>query len=135
MNGGERMTKRKILVVEDEAELTGAIRIRLEQAGYEVLTAYDGQEGLEKARAENPDLIVLDLMLPKIDGYKVCRMLKFDEKYKKIPVVMLTARAQERDEDLGYEVGADAFITKPFKYQVLLAKIAELLGGSVFKSL
>jgi len=135
MNGGERMTKRKILVVEDEAELTGAIRIRLEQAGYEVLTAYDGQEGLEKARAENPDLIVLDLMLPKIDGYKVCRMLKFDEKYKKIPVVMLTARAQEKDEDLGYEVGADAFITKPFKYQVLLAKIAELLGGSVFKSL
>ena len=129
------MTKRKVLVVEDEAELTGAIRIRLEQAGYEVLTAYDGQEGLEKARAENPDLIILDLMLPKIDGYKVCRMLKFDEKYKKIPVVMLTARAQEKDEDLGYEVGADAFITKPFKYQVLLAKIAELLGDSVFKPL
>ncbi len=129
------MTKKKILVVEDEAELTGAIRIRLEQAGYEVLTADDGQEALEKARGENPDLIVLDLMLPKIDGYKVCRMLKFDEKYKKIPVVMLTARAQEKDEDLGYEVGADVFITKPFKYQVLLAKIAELLGGSVFKPL
>jgi DNA-binding response OmpR family regulator len=129
------MTKKKILVVEDEAELTGAIRIRLEQAGYEVLTAYDGQEGLEKARAENPDLIILDLMLPKLDGYKVCRMLKFDEKYRKIPVVMLTARAQEKDEDLGYEVGADAFITKPFKYQVLLAKITELLGGSVFKPL
>ena len=128
------MTKRKILVVEDEAELTGAIQIRLEQAGYEVLTAYDGQEALEKARVENPDLIVLDLMLPKMDGYKVCRMLKFDEKYKKIPVVMLTARAQEKDEDLGYEVGADAFITKPFKYQVLLAKIAELLGA-VFSSL
>jgi len=129
------MTKKKILVVEDEAELTGAIQIRLEQAGYEVLIAYDGQDALEKARTENPDLIVLDLMLPKIDGYKVCRMLKFDEKYKKIPVVMLTARAQEKDENLGYEVGADAFITKPFKYQVLLAKIAELLGGSVFKSL
>jgi two-component system alkaline phosphatase synthesis response regulator PhoP len=129
------MTKKKILVVEDEAELTGAIQIRLEQAGYEVLIAYDGQEALEKARAENPDLIVLDLMLPKIDGYKVCRLLKFDGKYKKIPVVMLTARAQEKDENLGYEVGADAFITKPFKYQVLLAKIAELLGDSVFKPL
>jgi DNA-binding response OmpR family regulator len=129
------MTKKKILVVEDEAELTGAIQIRLEQAGYEVLIAYDGQEALEKARTENPDLIVLDLMLPKIDGYKVCRMLKFDEKYKKIPVVMLTARAQEKDENLGYEVGADAFITKPFKYQVLLAKITELLGESVFKPL
>ncbi len=133
--GDKMMTKRKILVVEDEAELTGAIQIRLEQAGYEVLTAYDGQEGLEKARVENPDLIVLDLMLPKMDGYKVCRMLKFDEKYKKIPVVMLTARAQEKDEDLGYEVGADAFITKPFKYQALLAKIAELLGDSVLKPL
>jgi len=129
------MTKKKVLVVEDEAELTGAIQIRLEQAGYEVLIAYDGQDALEKARTENPDLIVLDLMLPKIDGYKVCRMLKFDEKYKKIPVVMLTARAQEKDENLGYEVGADAFITKPFKYQVLLAKIAELLGDSVSKPL
>jgi two-component system alkaline phosphatase synthesis response regulator PhoP len=129
------MTKKKILVVEDEAELTGAIQIRLEQAGYEVLIAYDGQEALEKARTENPDLIVLDLMLPKIDGYKVCRLLKFDGKSKKIPVVMLTARAQEKDENLGYEVGADAFITKPFKYQVLLAKIAELLGDSVFKPL
>jgi len=127
------MAKKKILVVEDEAELTRAIQIRLEEAGYEVLIAYDGQEALENARAENPDLIVLDLMLPKMDGYKVCRMLKFDEKYKKIPVVMLTARAQEKDEDLGYEVGADAFITKPFKYRVLLAKIAELLGDSVSK--
>ena len=122
------MTKKKILVVEDEAELTGAIQIRLEQAGYEVLIAYDGQQALEKARGENPDLIVLDLMLPKIDGYKVCRMLKFDEKYKKIPIVMLTARAQEKDESLGYEVGADAFITKPFKYQALLSKIRELIG-------
>jgi DNA-binding response OmpR family regulator len=74
-------------------------------------------------------------MLPKIDGFKVCRMLKFDEKYKKIPVVMLTARAQEKDETLGYEVGADAFITKPFKYQVLLSKIRELLGEGVFKML
>jgi DNA-binding response OmpR family regulator len=129
------MAKKKILVVEDEAELTRAIQIRLEEAGYEVLIAYDGQAALENARAENPDLIVLDLMLPKMDGYKVCRMLKFDEKYEKIPVVMLTARAQEKDEDLGYEVGADAFITKPFKYRVLLAKIAELLGNSVSKPL
>jgi two-component system alkaline phosphatase synthesis response regulator PhoP len=128
------MTK-KILVVEDEAELTNAIQIRLEQAGYEVLIAYDGKEGLEKAREENPDLIVLDLMLPKMDGYKVCRMLKFDAKYKKIPVVMLTARTQEKDESLGYEVGADVFITKPFKYQVLLSKIRELLGEGDLKTL
>src|SRR4030067_2825082 len=104
------MTKKKILVVEDEAELTRAIQIRLEQAGYEVLIAYDGKEALEKAREENPDLIVLEFMLPKIDGYKVCRMLKFDEKYKKIPVVMLTARAQEKDGKPGYGGGEEAFI-------------------------
>lgn len=121
------MPKKRILVVEDELELVKAIQIRLEQAGYEALFAYDGQEGLEKARKEKPDLILLDLMLPKIDGYKVCRMLKFDEKYKKIPIIMLTARAQESDEKLGLETGADTYITKPFQHEVVLAKIKELL--------
>src|SRR4030042_1202321 len=127
-HGDQMMTKRKILVLEDEAELTGAIQIRLDEAGYEVLTAYDGQEALEKARVENPDLIILDLMLPKLDGYKVCRMLKFDEKYKKIPVIMFTARAQDSDKKLGEEVGANVYLTKPFDPQMLLSKIAELLG-------
>ena len=84
------MPKKRILVVDDEVELVKAIQIRLEQADYEVIVAYDGQEALEKARKEKPDLIVLDLMLPKIDGYKVCRMLKFDDKYKQIPIIMLT---------------------------------------------
>lgn len=121
------MVKRKILVVDDEFELVKAIQIRFEQAGYEVLFAYDGQEGLEKAQKENPDLILLDLMLPKIDGYKVCRMLKFDEKYKKIPIIMLTARAQESDAKLGFDTGADAFMTKPFQHEEVLAKIKELL--------
>lgn len=120
------MTK-KILVVDDETELVKAIQIRLEQADYQVIAAYDGQEGLDKVRSEKPDLIVLDLMLPKMDGYKVCRMLKFDEKYKNIPIIMLTARAQESDEKLGYETGADAYLTKPFESTVLLGKIKELL--------
>ncbi len=121
------MSKKRILAVDDEAELIRAIQIRLEQANYEVLLAYDGQEALEKARKKKPDLIILDLMLPKIDGYKVCRMLKFDEKYKQIPIIMLTARAQESDAKLGFETGADAFITKPFQHEVVLAKIKELL--------
>lgn len=121
------MDKNRILIVDDEPELVKAIQIRLEQAGYETLVAYDGQEGLEKAKKEKPDLIILDLMIPKVDGYKVCRMLKFDEKYKKIPIIMLTARAQESDAKLGLETGADAFITKPFQYEVVLAKIKELL--------
>lgn len=119
--------KKRILLVEDETDLVEMVKLRLEANGYEVLTAYDGQEALEKARREKPDLIVLDLMLPKIDGYKVCRMLKFDEKYKNIPILMFSARAQDSDKKLGEEVGADAYVTKPFEPEILLGKIKELL--------
>lgn len=121
--------KKRILVVDDEAELVKAIEIRLKAADYEVLAAYDGQEALDKARKEKPDLIVLDLMLPKMDGYKVCGLLKADTRYSKIPVIMFTAKAQEGDMRLGKEVGAEAYITKPFEHQVLLSKIQELLEG------
>lgn len=121
--------KKKILLVDDEQDMVYAVKMQLEAGGFRVLTAQDGQEGLDKARKENPDLIILDLMLPRIDGYKVCRMLKFDEKYKKIPVIIYTARAQEADEKLGYEVGADAYLTKPFDPKKLLAKINELLNS------
>lgn len=121
------MSAKKILVVDDESQLVDMVKMRLEANNYLVLTAYDGQEGLEKARKEKPDLIILDLMLPKMDGYKVCRMLKFDEKYKNIPIIMFTARAQESDKKMGEEVGADAYITKPFEPQALLDKIKELL--------
>lgn len=120
------MANKKILVVDDEAQLIDMVKMRLEANGYDVITAYNGQEGLDKARRESPDLIILDLMLPKIDGYKVCRMLKFDEKYKNIPIILFTARAQQEDEKLGKEVGADAYITKPFEPQVLLEKIKQL---------
>jgi DNA-binding response OmpR family regulator len=122
------MDKYRILVVDDEPELVELVKIRLEANGYQVLTAYDGQEGLDKARNEKPDLIILDLMLPKMDGYKVCRMLKFDEKYNKIPIMLFTARAQESDRKMGEEVGAEAYITKPFEPQILLGKIKELLA-------
>lgn len=121
--------KKKILLVDDEQDMVYAVKMQLEASGFKVLTAQDGQEGLDKARKENPDLIILDLMLPRIDGYKICRMLKFDEKYKNIPVIIYTARAQEADEKLGYEVGADAYLTKPFDPKKLLAKINELLNS------
>lgn len=121
------MPGKKILVVDDEVELVKAVQIRLGQAGYEVLVAYDGQEGLDKAKKENPDLIILDLMIPKIDGYKVCGLLKADTRYNKIPVIMFTARAQESDIQTGKEVGVDAYIIKPFDHQMLLGKIKELL--------
>ena len=122
------MGKKRILLVDDEKDLIETLTFRLEANGYEVIKAYDGQDGLEKARKEKPDLMILDLMLPKMDGYKVCRMLKFDEKYKKIPIIMFTARAQESDIKIGKEVGADAYMTKPFEPQILLGKIKELLG-------
>lgn len=121
------MPKKRILVVDDEAELVKAIKIRLELAGFEVFAAYNGNEALEKVRQNPPDLVILDLMLPKIDGFKVCRILKFDEKYKGIPIIMLTARAQESDQKVGADVGADAYIMKPFDHTVVLAKIKELL--------
>jgi len=119
---------KKILVVDDEVQLVEMVKIRLEANGYEVLAAYDGQEALDKTREEKPDLIVLDLMLPKLDGYKVCRMIKFDDKYKSIPIILFSARAQDSDKEMGVQVGADAYITKPFEPQVLLSKIKELLG-------
>lgn len=120
---------KKVLIAEDEVDMVYAIKMLLEANGYEVITAPDGQAALEAARAEKPDLMVLDLMMPKIDGYKVCRMLKFDEKYRGIPIIMLTARAQNSDEKLGYEVGADAYFTKPYEPETLLAKIKELIAG------
>ena len=121
------MAKKKILIVEDELELVKAMQIRLEQAGYEIITSFDGQDALDKAKREVPDLIILDLMLPKMDGYKVCGLLKADSRYNRIPVIMATARGQESDSKLGFEVGADAYIVKPFQYEFLLSKIKELL--------
>jgi DNA-binding response OmpR family regulator len=121
------MASRKILVVDDETELLLGTVIRLKAAGFDVLTAADGLEGLEKARKDSPDLIVLDLMLPKMEGLEVCGTLKRDEKYKNIPIIMLTAKAQDIDRRRGAEVGADAYITKPCDHILLLEKIEELL--------
>lgn len=122
------MDKKRILIVDDEVDLVETVKFRLEANNFEVMGAYDGQEGLDKARKEKPDLIILDLMLPKLDGYKVCRMLKFDEKYKNIPIILFTARAQESDQKMGMEVGADAYITKPFEPQTLIDTINKLIN-------
>ena len=121
------MAKNKILIVDDETDLVETLKFRLEIAGFDVIAAFDGQEGLKKARTESPDLIILDLMLPKLDGYRVCRMLKFDEKYKGIPIILFSARVQASDIKMGEEQGADAYITKPFDPKTLLLKINELL--------
>ncbi len=122
------MNQKKILIVDDEPDVVKLVSARLQSAGYEVISAYDGDEGLAKARQEKPDLIILDLMLPQINGYEICRLLKFDIKYKHIPIVIFTARAQDSDKHMGKEVGADAYIIKPFEPKVLMDKIKELLG-------
>ncbi len=122
------MLNKRILIVDDEPDLAETIQMNLEMEGYECLVAYDGNRGLERARKENPDLIILDVMLPGMNGYKVCRLLKFDEKYKRIPIIMLTAEAQEQDRRLGEQTGADYYMTKPFSADKLLAKIKEYLG-------
>lgn len=120
--------KKRILIVEDEIELNEMIKIRLEANDFEISTAFDGKEGLEKARNQEPDLIILDLMLPKLDGYKVCGLLKSDSRFNKIPIIIFTALAQNSNKEMGLELGADAYITKPFKSEVLLEKIKELMG-------
>jgi len=121
--------KKKILIVEDEPHALETLQDRLEFEGYEIITAQDGQTALAKAKAEKPDLIILDVMLPKMDGYKVCGLLKADTRYNKIPIIMLTAKAQEADKKLSQEMGAEAYMAKPFEAAELLGKISELLGG------
>jgi len=118
---------KKILLVEDEADILNSLTSRFKSCGFDVIAAGDGHDGLSKARQEAPDLIILDLMLPKMDGYKVCRMLKFDDKFKHIPVILFTARAGEADKLASREVLADAYLIKPLDFEVLLAKVRELL--------
>ena len=118
----------KILVVDDEPQIVLMLESRLKTEGYEVLSAGDGMAALEVAKKERPDLIILDLMLPKMDGFRVCGLLKKDARYAKIPIVMFTARAQEEDKKLSQEVGADAYFVKPFEPKTLLGKIQELIG-------
>jgi DNA-binding response OmpR family regulator len=121
------MSQKKVLIVDDEVDLVETLRFSLENEGFTILVSYDGEDALNQARKENPDLILLDLMLPKLDGYKVCRLLKFDERYKHIPILMLTAKTQEKDKLLGKETGADEYITKPFEINELLEKVKSYL--------
>jgi len=117
----------KILIVDDEIQFREMLRERLEANGYEVVSAKDGEEGLEKVESEKPDLIVLDVMMPKMGGFEACSILKKDVRYNKIPIIFLSAMAQQDDMAVGKDVGADTYITKPFEAPVLIDKIEELL--------
>jgi len=123
------MAAPRILLVDDEPSIIKVVGKRLEVEGYQVSVAVEGQEALAKAQTERPDLIILDLMLPKLNGYEVCTMLKQDTRYQHIPIMLFTAKAQDQDERLGMECGADAYVRKPFKAQELLERIRRLLPG------
>ncbi len=118
----------KILIVDDEQDIVESLSFMLQSQGYETICAYDGEEGLKLAKEAAPDLIMLDVMMPKINGYKICRLLKYDAKYKNIPVIMLTARSQESDKLIGEETGADEYITKPFEFNDVLDCLQKYTG-------
>jgi two-component system phosphate regulon response regulator PhoB len=117
------MTRPRILIIEDERALTEVLSYNLQREGFDVLVAHDGQEGLRKAQTILPDLVILDLMLPVLGGLEVCRELRAGERTRKLPILMLTANAEEADQVIGYAMGADDYVTKPFSVKVLVQKI------------
>ena len=117
-----------VLAADDDQLIRELIQFRLERSGYEVVTASDGDEALRLARERLPDLAVLDVMMPGLDGYEVTRQLRADEATSRIPVILLTARVQEADVAQGFEAGADDYLTKPFSPQELRARVQAILG-------
>ena len=117
----------KILVVDDEQDVVDLIEYNLKSAGISVLKAYDGKEGIKKAKENKPDLIILDIMLPEMDGFEVCKLLRMDRETSSIPIIMLTAKAAEVDRIVGLEIGADDYITKPFSPRELVLRVKALL--------
>ncbi len=114
-------TQKTVLIVEDEKNIVDILRFNLQREGYRTLEAYDGKDGLDKAVSENPDLILLDVMLPQMNGFDVCRALR--SQGSNVPVIILTAREEEADKVLGLEIGADDYITKPFSMRELIARV------------
>lgn len=121
------MAKFKIMVVDDEPDIVKLVKISLEMANYEVIEAFSGQEALEKAKSTVPSLFLLDIMMPDMNGYEVCKHLKSDARTKEVPVVMLTAKGQKGDAEQGLKVGAEDYIIKPFDPFELGEQIAEIL--------
>jgi two-component system, OmpR family, alkaline phosphatase synthesis response regulator PhoP len=120
---------KKILAVDDERHIVRLVEVNLQRAGYEVVTAYDGREALEKVKAENPDLVVLDVMMPYMDGFEVLKNLKADPATAEIPVIMLTAKAQDADVFRGWQSGVDCYLTKPFNPMELLTFVKRIFDS------
>lgn len=128
------ITRKIILLVDDEPSLVKVVSRRLISEGFDVRVALDGEEAWRQVLAETPDLIILDVMLPKVNGHAVCRKLKWDTRFQKIPVLMFTAKVQDVDERLGFESGADGYVRKPFRASELMEKIRALLGDHTHSS-
>ena len=120
------MPKPKVLIVEDDRSLAEGLEYNLEKAGYEVFKAHDGRDGLNQAQLRLPDIIVLDVMLPVVDGLEVCRQLRASQENRNAQIIMLTAKAEETDQLVGFSVGADDYVVKPFSVRVLLERIKAL---------
>ncbi len=118
---------KKILIVDDEQDIVETLKFILEANGYECFCAYNGEDGLNFAKEIMPDLIILDVMMPKINGYKISRLLKYDKKYKDIPIIMVTARSQEQDKLIGEETGVNEYISKPFELEDILNAVKKYL--------
>jgi two-component system alkaline phosphatase synthesis response regulator PhoP len=128
----DRMTmSQRILVVDDDPQIVRLVRAYLEQAGFEVLVAYDGEAALHAIRRERPDLVVLDLMLPHRDGWEITRLVRGDDRLATTPILMLTARVEDTDKIVGLELGADDYVTKPFNPQVVVARVRAVLRRAV----
>jgi two-component system phosphate regulon response regulator PhoB len=125
------MNKPRVLIVEDERGLTQALDYNLRREGYDVVVAHDGAEGLRKAQTLLPDVVILDLMLPGMNGLDVCRELRAGERTRDLPVLMLTARAEETDQVVGFSMGADDYVTKPFSTKVLMQRVKALQRRAV----
>ncbi|MEK7993467.1 MAG: response regulator transcription factor [Planctomycetota bacterium] len=125
------MANETILVVDDEEDVLELVRYNLDRSGYRVETASSGEEALEKARRKLPDLVILDLMLPGMDGLEVCKKLKNDVKTEGLPIIVLTAKGEETDVVTGLELGADDYVTKPFSPKVLIARVRRILRRAV----
>jgi two-component system alkaline phosphatase synthesis response regulator PhoP len=121
------MAKQRILVVDDDRSIVKVVRGYLEQAGFEVLTAYDGESALHMLRSARPDLLVLDLMLPDRDGWEITRIIRGDQTLGQTPIIMLTARVEDTDKIVGLELGADDYVTKPFNAREIVARVRSLL--------
>lgn len=124
----------KILVCDDERHIVRLIQVNLERQGYQVVTAFDGKEGLEKVRSEKPDLMVLDVMMPYMDGFEVLKTLRREPEYENLPVIILTAKAQDKDVFEGYHYGADMYLTKPFNPMELVTFVKRIAQGGSTES-